>query len=269
MAGTGREGRDRPVAPLGRPRPSFTKRKPGSPAGFFEVEAAGLRWLAVPGGAPVAEVLAVEASSITIARVAEASPTAEAAYAFGRGLARTHDAGAAAFGIGPDGWTGDGFIGDAPLSLHPHSSWGAFYAAERVLPYAREAHRQGGLNSEELRLIEGLAVRLADGEFDDDAAPARIHGDLWAGNVLFTAESATLIDPAAHGGHRLTDLAMLALFGLPYLEQVFTGYADACLHLPAHWRDLIGLHQLHPLMVHAMLFGGGFGARAAAIAARY
>lgn len=265
MAGSGRGGRERPVDHS----TGFTKHRPGAPAGFFGVEAAGLRWLAVPGGAPVAEVLAVEPDAITLTRVVSAPPTTEAAYAFGRGLARTHGASAAAFGIGPDGWTGDGFIGDAPLSLRPHPTWGAFYAAERVLPYAREAHGRGALSSTQLALIEGLGVRLTDGEFDDDAPPARIHGDLWAGNVLFTAESATLIDPAAQGGHRLTDLAMLALFGLPHLEQVFAGYTEAHPHLPAQWPELIALHQLHPLLVHAVLFGSSYGSRAAALAARY
>ena len=29
------------------------------------------------------------------------------------------------------------------------------------------------------------------------------------------------------------------------------------------------LHQLFPLLVHAALFGGGYGARAAEVAARY
>ncbi len=247
----------------------FTKRRPGAPPGFFAVEAAGLAWLSVPGGAPVAEVLDVTEESITLGRVATAAPSAVAARAFGQQLAHTHDAGAAAFGIGPDGWAGDGFIGSAPLSLRPHRSWGEFYAAERVLPYARGAHRVGALNSAGLRLIETLAERLRAGEFDDPAPPARVHGDLWAGNVLFTATSATLIDPAAHGGHRVTDLAMLALFGLPYLSQVYDAYAEHSPLLPPHWRELIGLHQLHPLLVHAVLFGSSYGEQAVEVARRY
>ncbi|MCB0911381.1 MAG: fructosamine kinase family protein [Propionibacteriaceae bacterium] len=247
----------------------YTKRRSGAPAGFFGVEAAGLRWLAVPGGVPVAPVLAVDACSITVGRVVEARPTAAAAARFGAQLATTHDAGAAAFGTGPDGWSGDGYIGDAPLTLRPHDTWGAFYAAERVLPYARTAARSGALSRPGLATIEALAERLADGEFDDAAPPARLHGDLWSGNVLFSGDSATVIDPAAHGGHRITDLAMLALFGLSYLEDVFAAYADASAHLPSGWRDLVPLHQLHPLLVHAVLFGGGYGDRAVAAASRY
>lgn len=247
---------------------TFTKRRPGAPSGFFAVEAAGLSWLSVPGGVPVAEVLDVTGESITLSGVTTAPPSAVAARAFGQQLARTHDAGATTFGIGPDGWAGDGFIGNAPLTLRPHRSWGEFYAAERVLPYARGAHRDGALNSAGLRLIEALAERLRAGEFDDPAPPARLHGDLWAGNVLFTATSATLIDPAAHGGHRITDLAMLALFGLPHLSQVYEAYAEHSTHLPPNWPDLIGLHQLHPLLVHAVLFGASYGEQAIEVARR-
>lgn len=242
----------------------FTKTRPDAPAGFFEAEAAGLVWLAVDGGAPVARVLDTVPDHLTISRVRETVPTPRAARRFGGQLVVTHDAGASAFGVGPDGWAGDGWIGEAPLTLRPHATWGEFYAAERVLPYARRAGLGDGL-----RAIEALADRLVAGEFDDGAPPARIHGDLWAGNVLFSGDSVTLIDPAAHGGHRITDLAMLALFGLPYLDEVYAGYEATSTHLPDAWRDLIGLHQLHPLLVHAVLFGGGYGARAVAVARKY
>ena len=80
---------------------SITKRRPHAPAGFFAVEAAGLRWLHVDGGVEVAEVRAVTDDAITVARIAEATPTAATAAEFGRRLAVTHDAGAAAFGSAP------------------------------------------------------------------------------------------------------------------------------------------------------------------------
>jgi fructosamine-3-kinase len=77
-----------------------------------------------------------------------------------------------------------------------------------------------------------------------------------------------LIDPAAHGGHGLTDLAMLALFGTEHLDRVQAGYAEAA-QLPADWAELIGLHQLHPLLVHAASHGPSYGSQAASVAARY
>ncbi len=55
---------------------------------------------------------------------------------------------------------------------------------------------------------------------------------------------------------------MLALFGAPHLDSVLASYAEASDHLPDDWRELIPLHQVHPLLVHAVLFGGGYGAQA-------
>jgi len=247
----------------------FVKRRTGAPPGFFDVEAAGLHWLQVPGGVPVVPVLSVAPDAITVGRVIEVLPTARAAARFGAELALTHDAGAPAFGCPPAGWAGDGFIGDAPLSLRPEQHWGAFYAEQRVRAYALRARRLGSLAASGFVVIDELAERIGAGDFDDPAPRARLHGDLWAGNVLFSGESVTLIDPAAHGGQRITDLAMLALFGLPHLDEVFFSYEDSSVHLPAQWRELIGLHQLFPLLVHAVLFGGSYGDRAVQIARSY
>lgn len=77
-----------------------------------------------------------------------------------------------------------------------------------------------------------------------------------------------LVDPAAHGGHRETDLAMLALFGLPHLQQVVDAY-EAVTPLAEGWADRQSLHQLFPLLTHAAMFGGGYASRAAALAARF
>ena len=243
---------------------TLTKTRPGAADGLFAAEAAGLRWLSVPGGVPVVRVHDVTRTRLVIDRVAVGSPAASAAEAFGRRLAHTHDAGAAFFGVGPDGGPGRGWIGDAPLPLRtePPTGWGAWYAEDRVLFHARRA----GVDDPALRRV---AARLSAGDFDDDAPPARIHGDLWSGNVLWSPDGVVLIDPAAHGGHRVTDLAMLELFGTPHLATIHAAYQEASDHLPDGWRDLIGLHQLHPLLVHAELFGGGYGQGAVEVARRY
>lgn len=246
---------------------SFVKSRPDAPAGFFEVEAAGLRWLAVPDGVPVAEPLDVSPDRLTTTRLATCPPTAAAAEEFGRRLAVTHDAGARHFGVPPEGWDGDGYIGTLPLprAVEPVASWGEFYANLRLRPYLRAAHDQG------IRLdgFDRVCTRLEAGAYDDPSdEPARIHGDLWSGNVLWTPNGVHLIDPAAHGGHRETDLAMLGLFGLPHLERVLQAYDEA--HpLADGWRDRIGLHQLHPLLVHVVLFGGGYVTQAVELARRY
>ena len=252
------------------PSTSFTKRSPGHDPGFYAIEAAGLRWLgaAGPDAARVARVLAVDDHSIELERLHPARPTRAAAEAFGRALAVTHAAGAAAFGQPPDGWTRPGYIGRQRMSMQPEDAWGRFYAEQRMLPFARRAHDLGHLSTTAHAAVQRVAERLVAGEFDDDRPVARIHGDLWSGNVLFTADGVVLIDPAAHGGHGLTDLAMLHLFGAPHLETITGAYAEAA-SLPDGWIDLIGLHQLHPLLVHAASHGPSYGLEAGRVAERY
>lgn len=240
---------------------TIVKERPDAPDRFFEAEAAGLRWLAAAeagGGARVVRVAAVAPGRIEVERVAEARPTAEAARAFGAALAETHASGAAAFGAPPDGWDGPLYIGRRPLpSAHEHS-WGRFYARDRVQPYLDIAVEAGTVTAAQLPVIQEAVERVASGAFDDDEPPARIHGDLWNGNVLWSAGGAVLIDPAAHGGHRETDLGMLALFGLPFFEDAVAGY-DAARPLRPGWRERIPLHQLHPLAVHAAGHGPAYG----------
>jgi fructosamine-3-kinase len=240
----------------------YAKQRPDAPPGFFEAEAAGLAWLAAAesrGGARIVAVHAVSPGRIDLEAVASARPTAEAARRFGAALAVTHATGADAFGAPPEGYDGPCFIGRRPLSARPTATWGAFYAEQRVLPYAAAAVDVGDLDREGLDVVERACALIAEGVFDDDEPPARLHGDLWAGNVLFSDGGAVLIDPAAHGGHRETDLAMLALFGCPFLDDVLVGY-DGAAPLRAGWRDRVPVHQLHPLAVHAAGHGPAYGA---------
>jgi len=74
-----------------------------------------------------------------------------------------------------------------------------------------------------------------------------------------------LIDPAAHAGHRETDLAMLALFGCPHYDAIVAGY-QRVRSLEPVWRNRIGLHQLFPLLAHVALFGAGYAAQTHAAA---
>jgi len=246
------------------------KRNPDAPAGFFEAEAAGLAWLAeaeAEGGARIARVLSVRPGTIELERIAETAPTAEAADAFGAALARTHAAGAAAFGSPPHGYTGPSFIGRRPLTTARQTRWGRFYARDRVLPYLAAAAEAGTVTESEERVIRAACDRIANGDFDDSEPPARLHGDLWNGNVLWSAEGTVLIDPAAHGGHRETDLAMLALFGCPFLERVLASYEHTA-PLREGWSDRVPVHQLHPLAVHAAGHGRSYGVALAEAAER-
>lgn len=241
-------------------RNAVIKTRPQAPSGMFHREAEGLRWLGEAGGVPTPEVLGVDEECLVLAWVEPGKPTPELAEQFGRELSITHRAGAQEFGA-----ANDGYIGLAPLPNRSLPTWEEFYASRRVMPYVRAAVDRAALTSDEAATIE-TAMRKIHSFSGTAEAPARIHGDLWSGNVLWGAEGRVwVIDPAAHGGHRETDLAMLALFGAPHLQRILDAYDEAW-PLAEGWRERVALHQLHPLLVHAVLFGGGYGARAAAAA---
>jgi fructosamine-3-kinase len=233
-----------------------------APPGFFAAEARGLTWLAEAGGLSVPEVLAADAGCLILRWVEPGKTSADGAAEFGRALAATHSAGAAAYGL-----ESDGFIARLPLLNKTAPTWAEFYAQRRVLPYLKLARDRSAITADEAARVEEVVARL--GQLVPEEGPSRLHGDLWNGNVLWGSEQRVwVIDPAAHGGHRETDLAMLALFGLPHLPRVLDAYAEAA-PLAEGWQDRAGIHQLFPLLVHACLFGGGYGTRAAATAARY
>jgi fructosamine-3-kinase len=224
----------------------------GAPAREFTAEANGLRWLAEAAAVPVPEVLAAGPRALVISMVPPGRVTPNAAFGFGADLARLHAAGAEAFGAP---WPG--FIASLPLdNTLDTGEWPQWYAHRRLLPFLRRAVDAGALRSEDAGLVEAVIDRISSLAGPAEP-PSRIHGDCWAGNVLWSGGRGWLIDPAAHGGHRETDLAMLALFGAPSLDRILVGYHDT-VPLAAGWRSRIPLHQLHPLLVHACLFGASY-----------
>lgn len=241
--------------------------KRGDDRGAVQAEAAGLRWLADTGTVRVPNVHGHDRRWLVTDVVAQGPPTVRAAVRFGRGLAALHAAGAPAFGAPPPGGPVEAYIGLAPMRNIAGTDWPRWYADHRVLPYLRAAVDRGTIRPTETAVIERVCERLP--ELAGPAEPpARLHGDLWNGNVLWGADGpAWLIDPAAHGGHRETDLAMLQLFGCPHLEHVLDGYQQTA-PLADGWADRVGLHQLFPLLVHAVLFGRGYAEQALATARR-
>ncbi|MER6764968.1 MULTISPECIES: fructosamine kinase family protein [Amycolatopsis] len=232
--------------------------KRGHAPGATRAEAAGLRWLAAADAVRIPHVHGADDTWLVLDRVTETSPSH--AEDFGRNLARLHSAGAPAFGAPPPTGPADAWIGTAPMRNSPRESWPEWYAEHRILPYVRMASE----------ILDTTVFERACARIPSVAGPAeppaRLHGDLWSGNVLWDAGGAILIDPAAHGGHRETDLAMLHLFGCPHLERIVAAY-DEVAPLADGYRERIALHQLFPLLVHTVLFGRSY-ARQATDAAR-
>ena len=242
-------------------------------AGQLTAEAAGLRWLAEAGALPVAGVLGQDEEWLLLEYLPSAAPDAEAAGRFGAGLARLHASGAPAFGAPPPGGPEQAWIGGAPMLNRTGPKWPAWYAEHRVQPYLRLARDAGDLSSDEAATVAAACTALVEvPELAGPAvAPARLHGDLWSGNVCWSAApgggrtEGWVIDPTAHGGHPETDLAMLALFGCPDLDAVLRGYHQVTA-LDAGRADRTRLHQLFPLLVHVVMFGRAYSDQAVAAA---
>jgi fructosamine-3-kinase len=242
----------------------FAKTHPPSPPQFFTTEARGLSWLRAADAVAVPEVLAVSdepPNHLVLEWIDEGRAQPSTERQLGIGLAHMHRVGAPAFGRDDRRTTGSRGLPNVPCA-----TWAEFYAANRLLPLARLAREAGVLSPSSIADLERLASRLTS--FDTGEPPARLHGDLWAGNRLVDVEGHSwLIDPAAHGGHREFDLAMMRLFG-GFGGVCFAAYAEAY-PLEPGWEGRVALHQIAPLVVHAIKFGGGYVGSATAAIAQY
>jgi fructosamine-3-kinase len=273
---------------------AFVKTRADAAPGEYAAEAAGLAWLAAPGAVRTPRVLEVDERYLALEWIAP-SPSgaldAAGAEELGRGLAATHAAGAPCFGVatrvdaagedagargagraaaGEDGAAAGATparFGSLSLPNDRTPDWPSFYAERRLRPLLAIARERGALQASAIAAVEAVCERLPE-LVGPAEPPARLHGDVWSGNVMVDAGGRPwLIDPSAYGGHREVDLAMLRLFGAPS-ERVFDAYAELA-PLAEGWRERVELYQLLPLLVHALLFGGSYAGAAERAVARY
>lgn len=239
---------------------------------FFGVEAEGLGALAASDAVRVPSVIAASAPGDEVAWlllewIEEGRAGREGWMWLGRELAALHrEAGPGE----PDarfGWAGDNLIGSLPQPNGWAGDWAGFWAERRIRPLARELRARGALSAGQASVVEAAAGRadILLGPAVAADGPSLLHGDLWSGNVLFARDGApVLIDPAVYVGHREVDLAMADLFG-GFAGAFREAYEDAWPLQPGYLRRRPA-YQLYPLLVHARLFGGGYGASAVAAA---
>lgn len=147
-----------------------------------------------------------------------------------------------------------GYLGRCPVDLTPAPTWEQSYLEQRVRPLIDQAAAEHVIDP----VAVELAARLGTEHLGPVEPPSLVHGDLWSGNRLVDSGGRSwLIDPAAHYAHRELDLAMMALFG-GFSDEVITGYQQEY-PLHAGWQQRIAVHQVLPLVVHALLFGAGYG----------
>ena len=237
-------------------RAVFVKSNVSAPNDMFVAEARGLAWLDEAKALRVPRVLAsAGANELTPFLALELIRSAPRASDFddrlGRGLAALHRHGAQAFGLDHDN-----YIGRLPQKNTFGVAWPEFYRVRRLGAQLKSAVDSGLASARLRRDFERLFAQLED-LCGPPEPPARLHGDLWGGNLMTDDKGEPcLIDPAVYGGHREIDLAMMKLFG-GFGPRVFAAYKEAW-PLADGYRERVALYQLYPLMVHVNLFGGGY-----------
>jgi fructosamine-3-kinase len=235
----------------------FVKTHAAPPAGMYAAEAAGLGWLAA-GPLWVPKVIAVTEQALALEWLSIGTKGNGFDEALGRGLAQLHALGAPMFGHHRPS-----FLATLPQDNTGARGASAQWIDRRVGPMCEEARKRGAMPDVRAKLE---ALRELD-LWGPREPPARLHGDLWWGNVVAVEGSPCLIDPAVYGGHREVDLAMLALFG-GVSATLIAAYQEVAPLAPG-WKDRVALWQLYPLAAHAVLFGGGYGAQVTQILDRY
>jgi fructosamine-3-kinase len=231
----------------------FIKTHQQPPPRHFTTEARGLVWLSESATVRVPAVLGVsdENPYLALHWVEQGRTGSQTEAQFGCELAQLHRSPCSQFGRVDKRSTGSLGLPNEPCEV-----WADFYATQRLLPLVKIAHDRQALNAGIRADIESLAQRLPE-LVPVDEKPCRLHGDLWAGNRLVDVRGHSwVIDPASHGGHREFDLAMMRLFG-GFSEDCHSAYAES-LPLSAGWQGRIALHQLAPLIVHAIKFGQSY-----------
>ncbi len=262
-------------------RTFFVKTQPAAGLAMFESEAAGLAELEAARAVQVPRVVCrglAAGQAYLVLEYLPIKPHGDAAQ-LGRQLARQHRVSAAQFG-----WTRDNWIGATPQPNARTDDWVDFWRTQR-LGFQLRLAAENGYGGALQRDGETLLVHLDAFFGGHTPAPSLLHGDLWGGNHGFLADGTydlswpsghgkpespcgtpVIFDPAVYFGDRECDLAMSELFG-GFAPAFHAAYREAW-PLDPGYAVRRTLYNLYHVLNHANLFGGGYAAQAARMAAQ-
>lgn len=220
---------------------------------MFDAEKKGLQFLSIPGCPYVPSVvfsgLCNEEQFLLIEFLQNMSETPSSEYELGEKLAILHRNSSNYFGLDHNN-----YIGSLKQANEPCRSWPEFFITRRLEPLLRTAIDRKELPSGIVNSFNSLFGKL--GEIMPEEKPSLLHGDLWSGNKMNTPKGPAIFDPAVYYGHREADLSMTHMFG-GFAEDFYKGYQDN-FPLEMEWKRRIEIFNLYPLLVHLVLFGGGY-----------
>ena len=221
---------------------------------FFEKEGQGLAVLANAGALKVPRPLFDGKYHQQIYLVMEflekGNPAPDFWKDFGTSIASLHRNTCEKFGF-----DSDNFIGKIPQRNKQYDHWSEFYAEQRIMPLVSKALQRHLLQESDGVMAEKLCSKLSS--LLPEEKPALLHGDLWKGNFMsLDTGYAAIFDPAVYYGHREMDLAMTMLFG-GFDASFYQAYQDSFPRMPG-FEERVEIHQLYPLLVHLILFGGPY-----------
>ncbi len=229
----------------------------------YQIEAGMLRTLAGRSILPVPAVLHAEPDLLILEHIEhDGRLDANAECHAAELLADLHAVRGESFGF-----ERDTLIGPLAQPCPPTASWVEFFAEHRLRPIGGLAAPRRANTPHCWSDHQRLADRL--GRFiDEPAYPSLIHGDVWGGNVLCkSGRVAAFIDPAVYYAHPEVELAFSTLFST-FGRAFFERYHQLRPIPPGFFECRRDIYNLYPLLVHAILFGGGYGQQVAAGAAR-
>jgi fructosamine-3-kinase len=246
------------IANRGDAPPVFVKtfaEAPDTSGDAFIAEAEGLTALRELGGQTTPEVI-VANPELLVLSLLQPRPRSEAFWeTFAHALGRLHTT-----TVHPRfGWHRDNWLGRR-RQLNTWADDGfAFFAERRLLRWLSEPRVEAALDPADRAALERLCSRLP--ELVPDQPACLTHGDLWAQNVLATADGqAALIDPAVSYTWAEVDLAHLwTTVPPPESRRFFDVYAELT-GLDVDWPARMPIIQLRQHLAVLAQFDQDWGA---------